>query len=233
MTPPYDAIAAAVASHGLALRGGFDVTPADGVPAAAPGQPAVSVLMIGNTGRAMWDAFQAARVDGPNPLDRWTRAVIEPIAGQYGARAVYPYDAPPLPFQRWAQRGWPLHASPLGLLIDAKFGLWHALRAALVFPVNVGWPPLPSTASPCQACQEKPCLSACPVDAFSASGFDYVGCRSYLATAAGDDCLAHGCRARAACPIGAEHRYSPAQLQFHQHSFSGLRPNRISTDQSG
>ena len=222
MTIRYNAIAHAVAGHGLALRGGFDVTPADGVPATASGLPAVSVLMVGNTGRAMWDAFQAARVDGAHPLDRWTRGVTDPIARQYGARAIYPYDAPPMPFQRWAARAWPLHASPLGLLIDAQFGLWHALRVALVFPDKVEWPQTPPTVSPCQSCRDKPCLSMCPVDAFSAAGFDYRGCRDYLATPAADDCLAHGCRARVACPVGAAHRYSDAQLQFHQRSFSGI-----------
>ena len=205
----------------MALRGGFDVVAADDVPAVAPGQPAVSVLMIGNTGRAMWESYQAARVDGPNPLDRWAFAAIEPLARSFGARAIYPYDAPPKPFQRWAARAWPLHASPLGLLIDAEFGLWHALRAALVFPTNVERPQPAATASPCDTCLDKPCLTACPVNAFSPAGFDYVGCRAHLATAAGDDCLANGCRARVSCPIGVQHRHSQAQLQFHQRSYSG------------
>ncbi len=221
MAETYDQIAEAVARHGLALRGGFAAVASDGLPAASGGRPAVTVLMIGNTGRAMWETFDATRAGGRNPLDSWTRSVVEPIAARHGARLVYPYDAPPWPFQRWAQRAWPLFPSPLGLLIDTEFGLWHALRAALLFDVALDLPPRPPRTSPCETCADKPCLSACPVDAFAASGFDYRGCRNYLATAAGDACNSHGCKARVACPVGRAHRYSDAQLQFHMRAFRG------------
>jgi hypothetical protein len=221
LTEPYQAIADAVVRHGLALRGGFAPAPPDGVPDLAPGQRTVTVLMIANTGGAMWRAFEAARRDEQNPLDAWVARVIGPLAAEHGARAVYPYDTPPLPFQRWAQRAWPLHLSPLGLLIDAKFGLWHALRAALLFDCAVAVPPIAPAAAPCATCETKPCLSACPVSAFSAQGFDYKGCRAHLATAEGDDCVIGGCKARAACPVGAHHIYSPAQVRYHSRSYSG------------
>ena len=220
----YNTIAIALKPHDLVLRGGFAATAGDSVPEVAAGQPALTVLMIGNTGHAMWDAFEASRTPGPNPLDRWTRHVIAPLAAHAGAHAVYPFDAPPLPFQRWAARAWSLHPSPLGLLIDAKFGLWYALRAALLFPVALDLPQAVLRVSPCDTCTTKPCKTACPIDAFSTSGFDYVSCRQYLATASGDDCLNRGCKARAACPVGAEHRYSMAQLRHHQRSFSGVVP---------
>ena len=48
-----------LANHGLIVRGGFHPTPADGV----PGDPATLVL-VGNVGPAMWQAFEAARADG-------------------------------------------------------------------------------------------------------------------------------------------------------------------------
>ena len=222
MSPLYDDIAKALAPHGLALRGGFAAEPADGVPPSLSGRPALTLLMIGNVGGAMWEAFTASNPTGPDPLDRWTRDIITPIAALAGARAVYPSDQPPLPFQRWAQRAWPLHASPLGLLIDADYGLWHAFRAALLFPAQIEFSRPPQQPAPCVTCVAKPCLDACPIDAFTAVGFDYVSCRQFLATPAGSPCLEQGCKARAACPVGAHHRYPEAQLQFHQRSFSGI-----------
>ena len=215
----YDAIATAVAAHGLAVRGGFTATNGDGVPECSPGRPATSVLMIGNTGRGMWDAFAATESRGPDPLDDWTREVISPIAAIFGATAIYPFDQPPFPFQRWAQRGWPLFYSPLGLLIDNEFGLWHALRAALLFPDPLLLPALPAQTSPCESCVAKPCLVACPIDAFSASGFDYQGCRDYLHSPASQPCRDQGCGARNACPVGARHRYPDAQVHFHMRAF--------------
>ncbi len=224
----YESIGAAVAAHGLVLRGGFRPAEGDAVPTGARGMATATVLMIGNTGGALWPAFKAARHVEANPLDRWVARVIEPIASAHGARAVYPYDTPPQPFQRWAKRAWPLHASPLGLLIDAEYGLWHALRAALLFAEPIAVPALPSVASPCDACVGKPCLTACPIGAFTAAGFAYQDCRAYLPTAAGASCFLTGCKARAACPVGRAHTYPPAQLAFHMQSFSGM--TRQTTD---
>lgn len=195
--------------------------PGDGVPDAAPGQPTATVLMIGNTGGGMWHAFESARRDEPNPLDTWVARVIGPLAEHTNARAIYPYDTPPMPFQRWAQRAWPLSTSPLGLLIDAEFGLWHALRAALLFATKVTIPAQSTMPSPCRSCAAKPCLTACPVSAFTAQGFAYKGCRAHLATPAGSDCVSDGCKSRAACPVGVAHRYPAEQLRFHMRSFSG------------
>ncbi len=221
MTDLYQTLSRDVAAHGLVLRGGFVPAEGDGVPDAAAGKSTLSVLMVGNTDGTMWPAFENARRDEKNPLDAWVARVIGPLAKQHGARAMYPYDLPPMPFQRWAQRAWPLHMSPLGLLLDAEFGLWHALRAALLFDRAVALPLVPRTVSPCITCAAKPCLTACPVAAFSAQGFDYQGCRSHLATPLGDDCVNGGCKSRAACPIGAGHQYPLSQRRFHMRSFSG------------
>ncbi len=109
---------------------------------------------------------------GPNPLDRWTRRVVDPIADGLGARAAYPFGEPRWPFQRWALRAETLHPSPLGILIHDEYGLWHAWRAALLFAERLDLPPRSDAPSPCESCAEKPCLSACPVGAFSRSGYD-------------------------------------------------------------
>lgn len=184
-----------------------------------------SAALIGNRpydGRhAMWEAFVSSHefADGlDDPLDRWTRRIIEPIADQTNSRAVFPFDRPYLPFQQWAIRAGGWKASPLGILIDPEFGMWFAFRAALVFRRLPFSNSIAAEVHPCDSCVERPCLSACPVDAFTASGFSASHCRKHLASNLLPDCHADGCRARAACPVGVS--YSEAQLAFHMRAFA-------------
>ncbi len=112
------AITAALAPYGLILRGGFHPEPDE--PSL---EGAGTLLLVGNAGPAMWSAF-APHADGaPDPLKRWTRQTMEPVAERLGARALYPFGEPHWPFQRWALRAEALHPSPLGLLIHAEYGL--------------------------------------------------------------------------------------------------------------
>ncbi|HSO48482.1 MAG TPA: hypothetical protein VLQ68_11185, partial [Rhizobiaceae bacterium] len=146
----------------------------------------MAALLIGNHGRAMWDACsrEAEFLDGlPNPMDRWTRRVILAALAELPDRAtaLFPFGAELWPFQRFAKRAMGLKPSPLGLLIHPQYGLWHALRAAIVFPhVDLGGAPVHKVIHACDDCIEKPCLSTCPVNAFSDSGFAVAACRSWL-----------------------------------------------------
>lgn len=214
---PYQRIARVIASDGLTLRGGFQLTPEDGLGAG-------TVLLVGHVGRALWPAFSANRPDTDHPLDTWTRAVLAPIAEAEGAALILPNDGPPYrPFQRWAMRTEPVHPSPLGILIHPGWGLWHAYRAVLIFEETLELPLRDNQPSPCESCADKPCLSACPVEAFDGTSFDANGCAAHLNTLDGTDCRERGCRARLACPIGREHAYDAAQQAFHMAAFrSGL-----------
>jgi ferredoxin len=213
------ALSASLAAHGLILRGGFHPDSEE------PGLEATGTLLpVGNAGPAMWEAF-APHIDGaPDPLDRWTKRVIDPIAARFGARAVYPFGSDALPFQRWAERAETLYRSPLGILIHPEYGLWHAYRAALLFAEHLPLPPRLAAPSPCDSCAERPCLSACPVGAFTGSAYDVPLCAGHLASRDDDgrpaDCLTLGCHARNACPIGADWRYPKAQIRFHMAAFA-------------
>jgi hypothetical protein len=176
-------------------------------------------LLVGNAGAAMWDAFASHIDQKPDPLNRWTVSVVEPIAQQFGGRALYPFGEPHWPFQRWAQRADTLFSSPLGLLIHPEYGLWHAYRAALAFPDLLPLPARSEAPNPCAACAAKPCLSACPAGAFSEAGYDVPACAAHLASAEAD-CPTLGCRARDACPVGKEWRYPDAQIRFHMAAFA-------------
>jgi hypothetical protein len=75
----------------------------------------------------------------------------------------------------------------------------------------------------CATCSGQPCLSACPVGAYSTAGFDLASCATHLHTEAGQPCMQAGCLARRACPVGAEHRYRPDHAAFHMRAFAAGR----------
>jgi ferredoxin len=208
-------ISQALAGHGLILRGGFNPERQEG----GLLQDAATVLLVGNAGGAMWEAF-SPHIDGErNPLDRWTKHVIDPIAEKFGARAIYPFGPDAPPFQRWALRAETVYPSPLGILIHPEYGLWHAWRAALLFVERLELPRRSTAPSPCDVCADRPCLSACPVAAFSGTEYDVGACATHLASSE-QTCLSFGCHARNACPVGEEWRYPEVQIRFHIAAFS-------------
>lgn len=218
-------LAARVAVHGLRLRGGFHPEPGDGVPLISGGTLPGTLVLIGTVGPDLWAAFSTSpeAADGaPHPLDRWTRRILDRIAAEVGASPLYPFGGPPyLPFQRWAMRAEPVAPSPLGLLIHPDYGLWHAYRGALAFAECLPLPPRIQRPRPCDTCAGRPCLSACPVGAFTDRGYDVPACVGHLDAPAGRDCMDGGCLARRACPVGAQHAYDAPQAAFHMRAFRG------------
>lgn len=181
-------------------------------------------LLIGNRAEAgihrMWQVFAESEEyrDGhADPLDRWSERIIDPVAAKLGAKAIYPFGRTVWPFQRFAKEATGMRSSPLGILIHPENGLWQAFRGAIVFSSLPRPARNPQPGHPCDSCADKPCLSACPVDAFSIDGFAVSDCRSHLSGGKAPDCMTIGCRARAACPIGVP--YAEEQIRFHMKSF--------------
>ena len=208
-------------------RGGFYPLPDDNVPILPGGDKVETLVLVGNVGSDMWHEFQSSDASKRrrNPLDGWSERVITVLAKRLDAHPFFPFSGPPyLPFQRWAQRGDPVKPSPIGPLIHPEYGLWHAYRGALAFPTRIELPPRRPIESPCETCAERPCLSTCPVEAFSDNGYDVPACVAHIGSADGTDCREQGCRARRSCPIGQKFHYLPAQAEFHMRAF--LRANR-------
>jgi hypothetical protein len=209
---------------GFAPRGAFHPDVDDSVPSVATGTPARTVVLAGNAGPQMWRAFEAARADGGMTLDEWSASALTELAAALGARVVFPFERPYLPFQRWAKRAEACHPSPLGLLIHPDYGLWHGYRGALLFATAIELPPRDSRASPCAVCASRPCLTACPVDAFDGKAYDVPACARHIAGTPEPACMKIGCLPRHACPIGHDYRYAPAQARFHMLSFLRNHP---------
>lgn len=212
----------ALGGHGLAVRGvlNFEVSDRPEV----DGRPAHSVVIVGHGGSSIWPFFsewQASQDTVPdNPLDTWSKEIIGSVANETGGYAVFPSDKPFFPFQQWAMKAEGLKPSPLGMLIHPSYGLWHAYRGAILFRDITLGQKVQKLSHPCDACIEKPCLSACPVNAFLPGRYDVVACRSHLATSLGQPCVGGGCLARRACPVGRQYTYVPDQMQFHMNAFA-------------
>lgn len=213
-------ISKAVAPVGMICCAGFYPLSKDGIDA-----PAGTVVLVGNAGPAMWRAFAAslpktARDQDPDPLDDWTRDVLTQAALRLEARVLFPFEGPPFhPFMRWAKRAEPIAQAPIGPLIHPRYGLWRAYRAAFVLRDAIDLPLAETTPSPCAACSDRPCTTGCPVDAIRRDAYDVQRCIGHVRSEAGGDCLAHGCRARRACPIGVSYRHEPEQAAFHMRKF--------------
>jgi epoxyqueuosine reductase len=205
----------ALTRQGLTLLGSAPPDPAH----MPPGTQALA--LIGPMGGSVWwDIVTASPewTDGaPDPVDRWSRRVLDKIAQRVGATALYPFGGPPwMPFQTWAQATGRVWESPVRLLVHAEAGLWVSFRGALALPFALDLPPLPS---PCETCADRPCLTACPPRALTGAGYDLPACHAFLDTPAGETCRSAGCRVRAACPVSVRHARVCQQSAYHMSRF--------------
>ncbi len=214
---------------GLRIFGRFEIS-AEDCPEGQGGLSKRSAILIGNVGPAMWRVFENSKEyqDGKrDPLNRWTAGVVGELATKSECHALFPFDQPYWPFQRFAHQATGEIQSPLGIFIHPEYGLWHAFRAVLIFErgsslgseVHKLIQVPEKLIHPCDDCVEKPCLSACPVNAFSDSRLDVQSCFSHIDSTVEPHCMQLGCRARDACPVGKKYRYSDEQVRFHMNYY--------------
>jgi hypothetical protein len=214
-----DAIARAAAADGLAVVGAFHPGAED-----LPPEGCATLVLLGPGGPEMWEAFTASAEcsDGePHPMDRWSTRVIGALAERFGAAALFPFGGPPYqPFQRWAVRAEGARTSPVAMQVTPERGLWASYRGALAFGTRLDLP-LAAHTDPCAGCAA-PCLTACPVGAFTDGTYDVPKCTGHVQGVDGAGCR-EGCLVRRACPAGAGMDLPAAQRAFHLDAF--LRAN--------
>lgn len=181
-----------------------------------------TVVLLGPREPGFWSTFTASpeyRDGAPDPLDRWSRQVIDALATKFDARAVFPSDGPPYPpFIAWAKASARCWESPVSILIHDRAGLMVSYRGALILPAVLGLPKPPI--KPCTACT-KPCLTACPVNALTADGYDVATCKAHVRSDAGRPCRETGCLVRQACPVSVSYGRLAEQSAFHMKAFLG------------
>ena len=180
-----------------------------------------TLILIGPREPGFWPHLTAQPEwdGGPDPIDRWSRRVIGRLACDLGAKALFPFGGPPWhPFQSWALRSGAAWQSPVRLLVHSWQGLMVSYRGAIALREKMALPK-PDPHSPCETCADKPCLTACPVGALGAQGYDVPACHSYLDRAEGADCMTGGCHVRRACPVSQAYARLPEQSAYHMRQF--------------
>ena len=188
-----------------------------------PHDAAQSIILVG-ADRDFWTVFTKTPeyVDGAvNPIDRFSKRILNDIADRLDGRCEFPSDGPPYaPFISWAQASGRFWQSPTGMLVHAHAGLMISIRGALIVPHVL--PTLATQDSPCTRCDLQPCVNACPVNALSDQHFyDVPTCKAHIASAAGKPCMTDGCATRLACPISQSFDRPSEQSAFHMRSFAG------------
>jgi hypothetical protein len=212
----YAALQQSAQARHLAIIGGFHPGPNDDVPVRCK-----TLLLLGPDEPDFWPAFSntpEARDGASDPMDRWSRRVIESWAAELGAQPLFPFGGPPfLPFYTWAMRTGRVQSSPVKFLVHDHAGLMVSFRGALALPERLDLPRPPP--QPCDTCAEQPCMTACPVAALTPQGYDVPACKVYLDTPAGAACVTGGCQVRTACPASQSFGRLPAQSEYHMHHF--------------
>ena len=198
-----------------------------------------SVLLLGNAGPSMWQALPEDCLTQDDPVDDFAVAVIQRLLSRQLAeeswQVLFPQSTvgSSLQLQKFGElAGWHF-ASPLGIGIHRRFGLWFAYRALVALQVEVAVHTGSHVSvaggaedgeavsenkyhesSPCLSCDGTPCISACPAQALSVGRSpDLSACISHRSHP-GSGC-ASTCVARLACPIATHWQYPPSQIAYY------------------
>ncbi len=208
-----DALRAAATDQQLTVLGVLHAVPTDNLGTG-------TIALLGPAEPGFWSFVSQTPefTDGnANPLDRWSSRVVTKIAETLGGYALFPFGDPPRPFIGWALRSGQAFVSPASLLVHTEAGLFVSYRGAVFFPTVLA---LPDPASnPCDSCVQKPCLTACPTKALTATGYNLPACHDFLDTIEGSRCMSQGCAVRRACPLSQRYPRMDAQSAFHMKAF--------------
>ena len=180
-----------------------------------------TMLLLGPKEPGFWDHVSQSPEfsdNHPDPMDRWSSRTIQTLSDAWNGTAFFPFGGPPYrPFLTWATQSGRAWVSPAHLLVHDQAGLMVSYRGAVALTETID---IPKTGvSPCPTCTDKPCVSSCPVDAISETGYDLSACHDYLDTPAGEDCMKNGCAVRRSCPVSKSYRRNPFQSAFHMKAF--------------
>jgi hypothetical protein len=227
----FDEISGELSPFGLVALGALSSDDAQ-LPTSPGSRQTKALLLVGVAGSEFWPIFKQSPEfmdKQDHSLDRWSQRIGDNLAEKFGADCVYPFGGPPhQPFLQWALLAESVQPSQLGMLMHPQYGLWHAYRFALLFPVPmINLPEHEPPANTCQSCVQKPCLSTCPVGAFTKDGYDVERCYQLLQSEPASECNQSGCIARRSCPEAAAYRYAHEHARFHMAAFVEAQKKRF------
>lgn len=196
---------AELAALGFNLQG---VVPAAGL----TGTDYSQLLVFAHGGSTLW---RHVAIEGDDPIDRFSIEQLSNFMARIGVSDYeFLYPGADIDLLAVGERlGW-YHISPLGIGINPVYGTWFAFRGVIAASTRFAESERVETESPCISCDEKPCVSACPVGAVQRDGAFLLD-RCIEERSRRDSDCAYQCLARLACPVGSEHRYSSEQVNYH------------------
>lgn len=180
--------------------------------------PYRQLILIGHGGKALWECVKAAGMSGNDPIDDYSVHTVERCFAEHlpdnRYRIIYPGNQPVALQQLGKLAGWH-HATPFMVGIDPEWGSWYAYRAVVLTDTDFRPFLAVDRNKPCDSCQARPCIAACPAGAMDSGSFALEKCITYRKR--DDSKCQHTCLARIACPVGSQHRYDDEQMR---HSYS-------------
>ncbi len=190
---------------------------------------AKSIVLVGFAGKGFWGVFKDYLEKNPefedrniDLIDNYTVLKFKEAgeilkSHKIDYKTLFPFgaDATQLNFLKLGELCGAGVPSLLGILLNPIYGPWISLRGAFITNLEVDEQDGPICGfSPCPSC-EKPCISACPANTISVSGWDWEACMRFRIS---DETCATYCASRRACPYGKAEQYSDEQLLYH-HKF--------------
>lgn len=188
------------------------------------------LLLLGHGGRLFWERYKnyctVSVLTTADPVDHFSATVskraLQHHLSHITREAMFPLTDCPVNLMALGQfLGW--HTpSPLGMGINAQYGMWSAYRALWWLGAEAETEIIRSArdevAIPetdiCSQCITQDCLLACPASALAMGAMPNLQrCADYRLLA--DSACQDTCRARMACPVVPEHRYTGEQMAYH------------------
>lgn len=171
------------------------------------------LLVFAHGGPGFWRGLEDR--SGIDPLDDASVRLARDFMARLGEpdyQVLYPTDHFSLDLlEVGRQLGWQGN-SRMSIGIHPEYGTWFAYRVVIAADTDFEVTRL-TPEQPCDSCEDKPCITACPVGAVTEQHFDLDVCAGER-TRVGSNC-SDQCLARLACPVGASHQYEKDQLNYH------------------
>jgi len=188
-----------------------------------------SIILIGFAGKSFWNTFQEFLKANPkfeteniDLIDNYSilkfgeaSTILENNGISH--KFIYPFGESTfdLNFMKLGELGGAGVKSLLGILLHPVYGPWISLRGAMLTDLTLNQFDSPlSDFAPCPSC-DKPCISSCPANTISETGWDWESCIKFRLS---NDTCSSSCASRRSCPYGEQEQYSQQQLEYH-HKF--------------
>ncbi|MDX8388163.1 MAG: hypothetical protein R8M46_06470 [Ghiorsea sp.] len=176
------------------------------------------LIVFAHGGKDMWQAMKSSDyAHSENPVDAFSKDAVKTYFEQdltnHNCHFIYPHESQNISLIELGElAGWH-HPSPFRVGINQVFGTWFAYRAVVLADTNLPTTPKMDLPSPCDACEDKPCISICPAEALEHGDLSLPTCLN-CRLEEGSKCTST-CLSRLVCPIAKEHRYSQEQIKYH------------------